>query len=152
MYRVRADLCWLQVQRWSPGVLCVGSKDCGRCRGGLLFLLCVAPRILAGAEVVCGSAGVWLQGFWQEQTWFVVLLWYGSKDFGRCRGGLRFLLCGGSNNFGRCRVGFNYQLPNGPIRAGRRWGQRHPQGANLGSNGVLKLLSKTHTMAATSPP
>ena len=46
----------------------------------------------------------------------------------------------------------NYQLPNGPIRAGRRWGQRHPQGANLGSNGVLKLLSKTHTMAATSPP
>ena len=36
----------------------------------------------------------------------------------------------------------NYQLPNGPIRAGRRWGQRHPQGANLGSNGVLKLLSK----------
>jgi len=24
----------------------------------------------------------------------------------------------------------NYQLPNGPIKAGRRWGQRHPQGAN----------------------
>ena len=24
----------------------------------------------------------------------------------------------------------NYQLPNGPVKAGRRWGQRHPQGAN----------------------
>ena len=46
----------------------------------------------------------------------------------------------------------NYQLPNGPVKAGRRWGQRHPQGANLGSIGILKSLSKTHTMAATSPP
>ena len=46
----------------------------------------------------------------------------------------------------------NYQLPNGPVKAGRRWGQRHPQGANLGSNGILKFLSKTDTMAATSPP
>ena len=46
----------------------------------------------------------------------------------------------------------NYQLPNGPVKAGRRWGQRHPQGANLGSNGILKVLSKTRTMAATSPP
>ena len=46
----------------------------------------------------------------------------------------------------------NYQLPNGPVKAGRRWGQRHPQGANLGSNGILKFLSKTHTTAATSPP
>ena len=44
------------------------------------------------------------------------------------------------------------QLPNGPVKAGRRWGQRHPQGANLGSNGILKFLSKTHTTAATSPP
>ena len=26
----------------------------------------------------------------------------------------------------------NYQLPNGLVKAGRRWGQRHPQGANLG--------------------
>ena len=31
----------------------------------------------------------------------------------------------------------NYQLPDGPVKAGRRWGQRHPQGANLGSNGIL---------------
>ena len=46
----------------------------------------------------------------------------------------------------------NYQLPNGPVKAGRRWGQRHPQGANLGANGILKFLSKTDTMAATSPP
>ena len=46
----------------------------------------------------------------------------------------------------------NYQLPNGPVKAGRRWGQRHPQGASLGSNGILKFLSKTHTTAATSPP
>ena len=46
----------------------------------------------------------------------------------------------------------NYQLPNGPVKAGRPWGQRHPQGANLGSNGILKFLSKTRTMAATSPP
>ena len=46
----------------------------------------------------------------------------------------------------------NYQLPNGPVKAGRRWGQRHPQGANLNSNGILKFLSKTDTMAATSPP
>ena len=30
--------------------------------------------------------------------------------------------------------------------------QRHPQGANLGSNGILKFLSKTDTMAATSRP
>ena len=36
----------------------------------------------------------------------------------------------------------NYQLPDGPVKAGRRWGQRHPQGANLGSNGILKFLSK----------
>ena len=41
----------------------------------------------------------------------------------------------------------NYQLPNGPVKAERRWGQRHPQGANLGSNGILKFLSKTDTMA-----
>ena len=36
----------------------------------------------------------------------------------------------------------NYQLPNGPVKAGRQWGQRHPQGANLGSNGILNFLSK----------
>ena len=29
-----------------------------------------------------------------------------------------------------------YHLPNGPVKAGRRWGQRHPQGANLGSKGI----------------
>jgi hypothetical protein len=31
----------------------------------------------------------------------------------------------------------NYQLPNGLIKVRRRWGQRHPQGANSGSNGIL---------------
>ena len=46
----------------------------------------------------------------------------------------------------------NYQLPDGPVKAGRRWGQRHPQGANLGSNGILKFLSKLKQSAATSPP
>ena len=50
------------------------------------------------------------------------------------------------------QVQLQLQLQNGPVKAGRRWGQRHPQGANLGSNGILKFLSKTHTMAATSPP
>ena len=36
------------------------------------------------------------------------------------------------------------QLPNGPVKlAGRGWGgQHHPQGANFGSNGILKFLSK----------
>ena len=37
---------------------------------------------------------------------------------------------------------FVYQLPNGPVKAGRRWGQRHPQGANLGSNGIHNFMSK----------
>ena len=36
----------------------------------------------------------------------------------------------------------NYQLPNGPVKAGRRWGQRHPQGANFGSNGIHNFMSK----------
>ena len=45
----------------------------------------------------------------------------------------------------------NYQLPNGPVKAERRWGQRHPQGANLGSNGILKFLSKTSAGASTAP-
>ena len=40
------------------------------------------------------------------------------------------------------RICCNYQLPNDPVKAGRRWGQRHPQGANLGSNGILNFLSK----------
>ena len=39
-------------------------------------------------------------------------------------------------------INTNYQLPNDPVKAGRRWGQRHPQGANLGSNGILNFLSK----------
>jgi len=55
-----------------------------------------------------------------------------------------------------CMPPTNYQLPNGPVKAGRRWRQRHPQGANLGSNGILKFLSKTHTIssmhACTSDP
>ena len=46
----------------------------------------------------------------------------------------------------------DHQLPNGPVKAGHWWGQRRPQRANLGSNGILKFLSKTDTMAATSPP
>jgi hypothetical protein len=32
-----------------------------------------------------------------------------------------------------CSSPFNYQLPNGLIKVRRRWGQRHPQGANSGS-------------------
>jgi hypothetical protein len=32
------------------------------------------------------------------------------------------------------------QLPNGLIKVRRRWGQCHPQGANSGSNGELKLM------------
>jgi hypothetical protein len=31
-------------------------------------------------------------------------------------------------------------LQNGLIKVRRRWGQRHPQGANSGSNGKLKLM------------
>ena len=43
-------------------------------------------------------------------------------------------------------------LPNGRIKVGHRWGQRHPQGANPGSNGILKSLSKSGLrLAATSP-
>ena len=42
----------------------------------------------------------------------------------------------------------NCQLRIDPLEAERRWGQGHPQGAHLGSNGRLELLSKTHTMAA----
>ena len=30
-------------------------------------------------------------------------------------------------------------LPNRPIKAGHGWGQHHTQGANLGSNGILKV-------------
>lgn len=37
----------------------------------------------------------------------------------------------------------DYRLPNGSIKVERRWGQRHPQGANLGSNGRLKLIAET---------
>jgi hypothetical protein len=37
-------------------------------------------------------------------------------------------------------INTNYQLPNGLIKVRRRWGQRHPQGANSGSNGKLKLM------------
>jgi hypothetical protein len=32
---------------------------------------------------------------------------------------------------------FKIPLPNGLIKVRRRWGQRHPQGANSGSNGKL---------------
>ena len=62
--------------------------------------------------------------------------------------------CGPYGTFFGCRAALitNYQLPDGPVKAGRRWGQRHPQGANLGSNGILKFLSKLKQSAATSPP
>ena len=49
-------------------------------------------------------------------------------------------------------INTNYQLPNGPVKAGRRWGQRHPQGANLGSNGILKFLSKLKQWLPPAPP
>ena len=45
-----------------------------------------------------------------------------------------------------CLINTNYQIPNGPVKVEHRWGQRHPQGANLGSNGMLKCMSKTHTI------
>ena len=36
--------------------------------------------------------------------------------------------------FGQSQHGIDhYHLPNAPVKAGRRWGQRHPQGANFGS-------------------
>jgi hypothetical protein len=31
-------------------------------------------------------------------------------------------------------------IPNRLIKVRRRWGQRHPQGANSGSNGKLELM------------
>jgi hypothetical protein len=34
----------------------------------------------------------------------------------------------------------NYQLPNGLIKVRRRWGQRHPQGANPGMHSFPKQL------------
>jgi hypothetical protein len=34
----------------------------------------------------------------------------------------------------------NYQLPNGLIKVRRRWGQRHPQGANPNCHKTKKLL------------
>jgi hypothetical protein len=39
----------------------------------------------------------------------------------------------------------NHQLPNGLIKVRRRWGQRHPQGANSGSNGKLELLQNSNS-------
>jgi hypothetical protein len=39
-----------------------------------------------------------------------------------------------------------------PITVGRRWGQCHPQGPNLGSIGRNLLQVQLSNMAATSPP
>jgi hypothetical protein len=46
---------------------------------------------------------------------------------------------------------FNYQLPNGLIKVRRRWGQRHPQGANSGSNGKLKLMLNSKQLPPAHP-
>jgi hypothetical protein len=45
----------------------------------------------------------------------------------------------------------NYQLPNGRIKVRRRWGQRHPQGANSGSNGKLKLMLNSKQLPPAHP-
>jgi hypothetical protein len=45
----------------------------------------------------------------------------------------------------------NYQLPNGLIKVRRRWGQRHPQGANSGSNGKLKLMRNSKQLPPAHP-
>jgi hypothetical protein len=45
----------------------------------------------------------------------------------------------------------NYQLPNGLIKVRRRWGQRHPQGANSGSNGKLKLMLNSKQLPPAHP-
>jgi hypothetical protein len=45
----------------------------------------------------------------------------------------------------------NYQLPNGLIKVRRRWGQRHPQGANSGSNGKLKLMPNSKWLPPAHP-
>ena len=39
-----------------------------------------------------------------------------------------------------------FRLRNDCNKVGRRWGQRHPQGANLGSNGILRVpVQESHT-------
>jgi hypothetical protein len=45
----------------------------------------------------------------------------------------------------------NYQLPNGLIKVRRRWGQRHPQGADSGSNGKLKLMLNSKQLPPAHP-
>jgi hypothetical protein len=49
------------------------------------------------------------------------------------------------------KVFTNYQLPNGLIKVRRRWGQRHPQGANSGSNGKLKLMLNSKQLPPAHP-
>jgi hypothetical protein len=45
----------------------------------------------------------------------------------------------------------NYQLPNGLIKVRRRWGQRHPQAANSGSNGKLELKLNSKQLPPAHP-
>jgi hypothetical protein len=48
----------------------------------------------------------------------------------------------------------NYQLPNGLIKVHvvrRWWGQCHPQGANSGSNGKLKLMLNSKQLPSAHP-
>jgi hypothetical protein len=42
-------------------------------------------------------------------------------------------------------------LPNGLIKVRRRWGQRHPQGANSGSNGKLELMPNSKWLPPAHP-
>jgi hypothetical protein len=42
-------------------------------------------------------------------------------------------------------------LPNGLIKVRRRWGHRHPQGANSGSNGKLKLMPNSKWLPPAHP-
>jgi hypothetical protein len=44
-----------------------------------------------------------------------------------------------------------YQLPNSLIKVTRRWGQRHPQGANSGSNGKLELMPNSKELPPAHP-
>ena len=50
------------------------------------------------------------------------------------------------------RSNTNYQLPNGPVKAGRRWGQRHPQGANLANNSKELYVPYEHSLAPMGCP
>jgi hypothetical protein len=42
-------------------------------------------------------------------------------------------------------------LPNGRIKWRRRWGQRHPQGANSGFNGKLEVIPNAKRLPPAHP-